>query len=87
MEHLLIRHKVADFKKWKEGYDGDLSHRQKAGLKEEKLMRNADNPNDVLILFEVADRQRAEAFAKSPELKSTMEKYGVQGAPDAVFLN
>ena len=40
--HLLVRHKVSDFAKWKPVYDAHLSARQKAGLKEEHLFRNAD---------------------------------------------
>jgi len=51
MNYVLIRHKVADFAKWKPVYDGHLSARQKAGLKEEHLFRNADDPNEVLLLF------------------------------------
>src|SRR6266480_1215614 len=35
--HMLIRHKVADFAKWKPVYDAHLPARQKAGLKEEHL--------------------------------------------------
>src|SRR4030095_10456831 len=37
MMHMLVRHKVADFAKWKPVYDAHLSARQKAGLKEEHL--------------------------------------------------
>ena len=49
--HVLVRHKVSDFAKWKPVYDGHLSARQEAGLKEEHLVRNADEPNEVLLLF------------------------------------
>ncbi len=40
MNYLLIRHKVADFAKWKHGYDAHGSARANAGLKEERLLRN-----------------------------------------------
>ena len=33
MTHMLIRHKVADFGKWKPVYDAHASARQNAGLK------------------------------------------------------
>ena len=48
--HMLVRHKVADFVKWKPVYDAHLSARDKAGLKEEHLFRNAEDPNEVLLL-------------------------------------
>ena len=49
--HMLVRHKVSDFAKWKPVYHAHLSARQKAGLKEEHLFRNADDPNEALLLF------------------------------------
>ena len=40
MTHLLVRHSVADFAKWKPVYDAHLAVRQKAGLREKNLLRN-----------------------------------------------
>ena len=86
MMHMLIRHKVADFAKWKPEYDAHLSARQKAGLKEEHLFRNADNPNEVLLLFSVEDVDKAKAFGASGDLRQAMEKAGVSDKPDVYFL-
>jgi uncharacterized protein YeaO (DUF488 family) len=86
MMHLLIRHKVADFAKWKPAYDAHLSARQKAGLKEEHLLRNADDPNEVVLLFSVEDVEKAKAFAASDDLRQAMEKSGVSDKPDVYFL-
>jgi hypothetical protein len=84
--HLLVRHKVADFAKWKPVYDAHLSARQKAGLKEEHLFRNADNPNEVWLLFSVEDVDTAKAFIASDDLRQAMEKAGVSDKPDIYFL-
>jgi hypothetical protein len=84
--HLLVRHKVADFAKWKPVYDAHLSTRQKAGLKEKYLFRNADAPNEVLLLFSVEDVDKAKAFAASDDLRQAMEKSGVSDKPDVYFL-
>jgi uncharacterized protein YeaO (DUF488 family) len=86
MMHLLIRHKVADFAKWKPAYDAHLSARQKAGLKEEHLLRNADDPNEVVLLFSVEDVDKAKAFAASDDLRQAMENAGVSDKPDVYFL-
>ncbi len=80
--HVLVRHKVADFAKWKPVYDAHLSVRQKAGLKEEHLFRNADDPNEVLLLFSVEDVDKAKAFTTSDDLRQAMEKAGVSDKPD-----
>ena len=64
----------------------DMPAQQKAGLKEEHLFRNADNPNEVLLLFSVEDVDKAEAFAASDDLRQAMEKAGVSNKPDVYFL-
>ena len=84
--HVLVRHKVADFAKWKPFYDAHLSARQKAGLKEEHLFRNADDPKEVLLLFSVEDVDKAKAFTTSDDLRQAMEKAGVSDKPDVYFL-
>ena len=84
--HMLVRHKVANFAKWKPIYDAHLSVRQKAGLKEEHLCRNADDPNEVLLLFSMEDLDKAKAFTASDDLRQAMEKAGVSDKPDVYFL-
>ncbi len=86
MMHMLIRHKVADFAKWKPVYDMHLSTRQKAGLKEEHLFHNADDPNEVFLLFSMEDLDKAKAFSASDDLRQAMEKAGVSEKPDVYFL-
>jgi len=87
MTHILIRHKVADFSKWKPFYDAHLTERKKAGLREKTLLRSIDNQNDVVLLFEAEDLKRAQAFTESSDLRETMQKAGVVGKPDIVFLS
>lgn len=86
MPHVLIRHKVQDFAKWKPGYDAHLAARQAAGLTERLLARNADNPNEVIVLFEAKDLGKARAFAGSADLKQKMTEVGVTDKPDIYFL-
>jgi len=86
MMHMLVRHKVADFAKWKPVYDAHLSARQKAGRTEEHLFRNADDPNEVLLLFSMEDLDKAKTFTASNDLRQAMEKSGVSDKPDVYFL-
>jgi hypothetical protein len=73
MPYLLVRHKVADFSKWKPAYDAHSGARKKAGLKEEHLLRNIESPNEVVLLFEAEDIQKAKAFASSSGLREAMQ--------------
>jgi len=86
MTHMLIRHKVADFAKWKQVYDEHASARQSAGLKELHLLRNTENPNEVILLFSVQDLNKAKTFAGSDDLRQAMQKAGVSDKPDVYFL-
>ena len=82
-----ISHNVADFAKWKPVYDAHLAARQKAGLREKNLLRSINNPNEVILLFEAEDLKRAQAFAESSDLREAMQKAGVVGKPDILFLS
>ncbi|MHC3995629.1 hypothetical protein ACXWTF_12460 [Thiomicrolovo sp. ZZH C-3] len=86
MAYMMVRHKVRDFNAWKPGYDGHKAARDAAGLKEVYLLQNADDPHEVVALFEAADLEKARAFAGSEDLKKKMEEVGVIDRPDIYFL-
>jgi len=86
MNYILIRHKIADFGKWKAAYDAHGSVRAAAGLKEECLLRNIDNPNEVILLFDAQDLNKAKEFAGSDDLRQKMQQAGVIDKPDVWFL-
>jgi hypothetical protein len=86
MPYVLVRHKISDFSKWKSAYDTHSSARQGAGLKEEHLLRNTDDPNEVVMLFEAKDIQKAKEFAGSADLREAMQNAGVVDKPDIYFL-
>jgi heme-degrading monooxygenase HmoA len=83
---MLIRHKVADFAKWKPAYDARSPARQKAGLKEKHLLRNAEDPTGVSLLFEVEDVDKVNAFPASDDHRQAVKKAGVSDEPDYYFL-
>ena len=87
MKHAIMRHKVADFNKWKTTYEADRPNREKAGLKEQWVKRNEKDPSEVVSYFEVADVKRAEEFSHSPELQGKLKESGVIGKPELIFLN
>ena len=86
MTFILIRHKVRDFDTWKTGYDAHQPKRTEAGLTEKYLLRSADDTNEVVMLFEAADLNRAKAFAASADLREKMQEVGVVDKPDIYFL-
>ena len=85
--YMIVRHKVRDFKKWKSVYDADRSKRVEAGLSEKQLLHGADNPNEVVLLFEANDLKRAKEFGSSAGLNQKMEEGGVIDKPTMYFLH
>lgn len=87
MSYLLIQHSVEDYNRWKAAFDGDKAHRKSAGSKGGTILRNADNPNQITVLFKWDNIQHEREFANSDDLHKTMEGAGVIGKPNVFFLN
>ncbi len=87
MPYILVRHKVEDYAKWKPIFDEDGVNRKAGGSKGSQLLRNADDPNELLILMEWDDLGKARQFTQSPALREAMERAGVTDHPDIYFLD
>jgi hypothetical protein len=78
-ENLTIHHKVKDYPAWRKGYDEHEKSRASAGVTNGKVFRSAEDPNDVLIVMDVADAAKARTWLGGSDLKAAMEKAGVVG--------
>jgi hypothetical protein len=87
MAHRLIRHQVQDFGQWKRAFDAHQQARAAAGLQDLHLWHNIDEPNEIVLLFEVSDVEQARTFVESKDLNERMTAAGVMGAPDILFLS
>ena len=86
MMHVLIRHKVADYNRWKEAFDSHLNNRKRAGETGFRLFHSIEDPRELFLLTDWNSLTEARDFMSSDELKDTMEKAGVIGAPDVQYL-
>jgi heme-degrading monooxygenase HmoA len=86
MPYLIVRHKVRDYAKWKSAFDEHGATRKANGSKGGRLYRSAADPNELVVLFEWEDLDKAQQFAQSEDLRETMERAGVAGQPDLYFL-
>jgi len=87
MPYMLIEHRVMDFGKWKPVYDEHAGARRDAGLEDVHLLRDAEDPNRIVLLFRSTDSAKARAFAESTDLRNAMQRAGVVGRPDIRFLD
>jgi hypothetical protein len=84
-ENLTIHCKVKDYSTCRPAYDADETNRASAGLSNSRVFRGAEDPNDVVVLLDVADVAKARAWSGSPDLKMAMERAGVIGSPSIRF--
>ncbi len=87
MLYIKVAFKVKDFNDWKVGFDTHEQVRTQSGSTGvHYIMQNVDNPNDVTVLLEWKNLDRARQFANDPELKEAMQKAGVEGKPEFQFV-
>jgi hypothetical protein len=75
--YMLCRNKVADFERWKTVFASHAEAHRAAGLKLEHLWRSTDDSNNILLLFEVEDLNKALAFINAPEAANAANESGV----------
>ena len=87
MASMMVQHNVIDYAAWKKVYDSSKDLRTSGGELSDRIYRDASEPNKITLIFKWNSIENAHKFANSPELKATMEKAGVNGAPTINFLN
>ena len=87
MAYILVRHKVKDFERWKAVFDGHSDARKAATSKGGRILRNADDPNEVFVLWEVGDAEEGRQYIQEPVHADAMEQAGVIDDPDCYFLD
>ncbi len=85
MSYVMVKTKVADYTRWKPIFDADGANRQASGSKGGQLFRSADDPNEVVILFEW-DLEKARQYSQREGLKAKMQEARVLDPPEIFFL-
>lgn len=86
MVHMIVRHKVADYSRWKEAFDARLNTRKAAGETDCRVMVSVDDPRDVTLFLDWDSLERARRYAGSDGLKQAMQAAGVVGDADVRFV-
>ena len=82
MASMFMKHRVADYGKWKAVFDEHEALRRAGGVTAHSVQRQPDDPNVVIVALRVSDMNKAKQFAGSGDLKAAMARAGVQGAPE-----
>ncbi|MFL5239838.1 MAG: hypothetical protein ACJ8EL_20015 [Rhizomicrobium sp.] len=86
MSMLIIRHKVSDYGNWRPAFDSHSAMQKAAGLSNPRVLRSADDKNEIVIIFDTTDTKKAKEFATSSDLKDVMTKAGVIDVPTMYYL-
>ena len=86
MIHVLVRHKVADFNRWKDSFDSHLNARMHAGELGYRLFQGVGDPREVTLLLDWDSAEHARRFMTSEELRTRMQQAGVVGEPEVQYI-
>jgi hypothetical protein len=86
-ENVTIHLKVKDYAAWRTAYDEHEKSRVSLGITNGRVFRRAEDPNDVVVLQDVADVPKARSWFGSDDLKAAMQKSGVLGSPSIRFAS
>lgn len=86
MAYMFVRHSVQDYEAWKSVFDSGGGLRRRNGEKSYQILRQDNGSKELVALFEWDNLDNARRFAASPELKEAMQRAGVTGKPEILFL-
>ncbi len=86
MSYMLVHFKIQDLSRWKTAFNDARDMRKDAGEKSYHIFKSTDDKNEMIVIQEWESTSKAKKFARSKELRKCMEKAGIVGRPDMLFL-
>jgi len=84
---MMIRHKIKDYDKWAPGFHAHADVRKETGELSYHIYRDIDDPYQVILVFEMADLDKAREFSWSEDLKKAMRAAGIESLPEISFFD
>jgi hypothetical protein len=81
MPTLAVQLAIGDYAKWRPVFDKHKPLRDKAGLTNVRVYRDADNPSEVIVWGETSDVAKVREALGGQEIRSAMQEAGVVGPP------
>lgn len=87
MIYVLVRFTVEDVAKWKQVFEEAASLRKNFGSMGVRAFSKAGSPNEVVILGNYSDKEKAMQMFQSQEFREATQRAGVKSPPDVTFLD
>jgi hypothetical protein len=86
MTLMSVKHKVANYARWKPAYESHDSARLASGLHNYVIARGIDDSNMVMVVMKMDDVKKAKELGASPGMKERMKQGGVTGPVDISYM-
>lgn len=86
MPHILVRQQYDDFDTWKAAFDGQARTRANASCVSTLVMRNDEDPHEVLVLLEFEDLGEAGRYMGADELSEAWARGGVRSTSEVLTV-
>ena len=86
MAAMLMRLRMADFATWKPAFTAEGPVRRAHGVQQERVFRSAAGADEVFVLLEWDDLERARLYAVSDDLRVAAWQAEVTDSPDIWLL-
>jgi quinol monooxygenase YgiN len=83
---VVIRHRVANYRRWKTVFDAYGPVRTAHGCQRAQVFRRADQPKEVVVMLTWSDLGRAREFVASDDLRDMLAEAGVDERSHEVYL-
>lgn len=86
MPTLAVQITIGDYGNWRPIFDKNKPLRDRAGLRNVRVYRDADNPHHVVVWSETPDPAKSRQALGSPDFRSAMQEAGVLEPPKVHVL-
>jgi heme-degrading monooxygenase HmoA len=87
MPYTLVRITVEDFAKWRAVFDEAATLRRAYGSRGVRVFRSVDKPNEVVLIGDYEDLEKARQLFQSQEFREATKRAGVSGPPEVSYLD
>ena len=86
MTMAVVKLRIGSYPEWKKVFDEVAELRRKHGIRRHWVYRGVEDQGEVIVSTEWPSLEMARGFYSDPELREAMQRGGVVGPPEFVWL-
>ena len=85
-KYVIVNQHVKNYEQWKPVFDRSEELRHEYGVRGGYITRNSEDPNEICVMLECEDFDRARELLNLPKLKQFMKESGIIGEPHCWYV-